>query len=304
MGSEMCIRDRAKTDSTAGKSIATRPLPTLSTDIFVYALLALLVWVARQISLLKLFKAGDDVGYWLGVAGAVMMLLLFSYSLRKHLHFMQRWGPVKGWMVAHMMLGIGGPLLILVHSGFEFGSLNAGVALYSMITVALSGVVGRFIYARVNRGLYGELASLSDLKVRAGLEQEGARSRLSFAPAVEKTLLEFAQGERASPPGWATHMRRSFLLPWTQWLVYLRCAHLLNEPSARLAARLGWDADKISEHRRLARKLVRRYLNAEVKVAQFGAFEWMLAAWHIAHIPFVFLLVISTLVHIFAVHAY
>jgi hypothetical protein len=65
-----------------------------------------------------------------------------------------------------------------------------------------------------------------------------------------------------------------------------------------------WDEAKVAERRRLAHKLVRRYLNAEATVAQFGAFEWMLSAWHIAHIPFVFLLVISTFVHIFAVHAY
>ncbi len=58
-------------------------------------------------------------------------------------------------MAAHFP-GHHGPLLILAHSTFRVGSLNAGVALYSMIIVALSGIVGRFIYSRVNRGLYGE----------------------------------------------------------------------------------------------------------------------------------------------------
>ena len=282
----------------------TQSLPTLSKDIFVYAVLALLVWIARQISLLNLFKPGDDVGYWLGVVGASMMLLLFSYPLRKHFRFTQRWGAVKGWLFAHMVLGIGGPLVILVHSAFQYSSLNAGVALYSMIIVVISGVVGRFIYARVNRGLYGELVSLNELKERAGIEQEGARSRLHFAAEVEKTLLDFARYERESRPGWVTNMRRAFVLSWSQWLVYWRCVQLLKEPSERLAVKLQWSETKIAEHRRLARKLVRRYLNAEVKVAQFGAYEWMLSAWHIAHIPFVFLLVGSTLVHIFAVHAY
>jgi hypothetical protein len=203
-----------------------------------------------------------------------------------------------------MVLGIGGPLLILVHSGFRFGSLNAGVALFSMIIVALSGVVGRFIYMRVNRGLYGEIVSLQELKGRAGIEQEGVRSRLNFAREVETTLLAFAEHERAALPGWRNHLRRVFVLPLAQWLVYRRCARLLVEPSARLAAQLQWNADKVADHRRLARKLVRRYLNAEVKVAQFSAYEWMLSAWHVAHIPFVYLLVISTFVHIFAVHAY
>lgn len=290
--------------SSSGAGNQTRQVPELSKDLFVYAALALLVWIARQISLLKLFKPRDDIGYWLGVAGAVMMLILFSYPLRKHFRFARSWGPVRMWLVLHMVLGVGGPLLILVHSGFRFGSLNAGVALISMIIVALSGVVGRFIYMRVNRGLHGEIGSLQDLKLRAGLEQEGVRSRLSFAREVEKTLLDFAKKERAAQPGWRTYLRRVFVLPMVQWLVYWRCARLLREPSARLAAHLQWNEAKVREHRRLARKLVMRYLNAEVRVAQFGAYTWMLSAWHIAHIPFVFLLVLSTFIHIFAVHAY
>jgi hypothetical protein len=279
-------------------------LPTLSKDLFVYAVLALLVWIARQVSLLNLFKAGDDVGYWLGVAGAVMMLLLFSYPLRKHFQFARNWGQVKGWLIVHMVLGIGGPLLILVHSAFRFSSLNAGVALYSMYIVVFSGVVGRFIYIRVNRGLYGEIVSLQELKVRAGIEQEGMRSRLNFAREVERTLVAFAETQRTAIPGWRTHLRRVFVLPFVQWYIYWRCTRLLLEPSARLAQQLQWDAHKVAEHRRLARKMVRRYLNAVVRVAQFSAYEWMLSAWHVAHVPFVFLLVIATFVHIFAVHAY
>jgi len=285
-------------------SSAEERLPQLSKDLFVYAVLALLIWLARQISLLNLFKAGDDVGYWLGVAGATLMLLLFSYPLRKHFRFAQGWGAVKLWLLAHMVLGIGGPLLILVHSGFRFGSLNAGVALWSMIIVASSGVVGRFIYARVNRGLHGERVGLNELKARAGLEEDGARSRLAFAPEVEAALLQFNQREQIDAPDWKTHLRRVFVLPCAQWWLYFRCVRLLRKPLAKLAQKRGWDADNHAEHRRLAHKLVRRYLNAVVRVAQFSAYEWMLSAWHIAHIPFVFLLIISTLVHIFAVHAY
>ena len=71
----------------------------------------------------------------------------------------------------------GGPLLILLHSNFQVKSLNAGAALYSMLIVALSGVVGRFIYARVNRGLHGEQTNFRELQSRAGLHRQEARSR-------------------------------------------------------------------------------------------------------------------------------
>ena len=281
-----------------------RPLSAPSSDLLVYAAIALAVGAARWVTGLHLFKAGDDVGYWLGVAGATMMLLLLGYPLRKHFRFAHGWGRLKVWLVLHMLLGVGGPVLILVHSGFQFGSLNAGVALWSMIVVALSGVVGRFIYTRVNRGLHGESVGLRELKLRAGIEQGDAYSRLAFAPEVEALLLAFEKKEAAQRPGWRTHFRRVIALPWMQWRLYRRCVRLLQAPLHEIEARRGWTRRQRAEHERLARKLVRQYLNAVVRVAQFGSYEWMLSAWHVAHIPFVFLLVVSVVIHVFAVHAY
>jgi hypothetical protein len=281
-----------------------RQIPALSKDLFVYAGIALLVWLAREISLLQLFTAKDDVGYWMGVVGATMMLMLMSYPIRKHFRFAFGLGPVRRWLAWHMVLGVGGPMLILIHSGFRYGSLNAGVALYSMIIVASSGVVGRFIYTRINRGLHGERVALDDLKARAGIEQEGSRSRLSFAPKVEGLLASFKSSVANPNPGWIEHLQRVFILPAVQWITYIRCVLLLSGRLAKLAKRNQWSTRQTNEHRRLAHKLVRRYLNAVVRVAQFGSYEWMLSAWHIAHIPFVFLLVISTFIHIFAVNAY
>jgi hypothetical protein len=118
---------------------------SLPVDVVVYLVIAALILAAWRFSQMKLFDAGDDIGYWLGVAGGVTMLLLFSYPLRKHFKFTRNWGRVKWWFLVHMFLGVGGPVLILIHSTFRVGSLNAGVALYSMLLVAASGVVGRFI---------------------------------------------------------------------------------------------------------------------------------------------------------------
>jgi hypothetical protein len=233
-----------------------------------------------------------------------MMLLLFSYPLRKHFRFMHRLGKVKWWFLVHMVLGIGGPMLILVHSTFRVGSLNAGVALYSMIIVALSGVVGRFIYVRVNRGLHGEKTTLRELQLRAGLAQSETRSRLAFAPAVEARLQAFEERELKASPSWATITRQVAVLPWQQWRVYRACVADLREPLKRIARKREWNAEDLAKRDRLARKLVRRYLDNVVRVAQFTAYERLFALWHVAHVPFVYLLAISALVHVFAVHVY
>jgi hypothetical protein len=273
-------------------------------DLVIYMLLLGLIAAAWQISQLHLFKPSDDTGYWLGVAGGSCMLALFVYPMRKYLRFMQGWGNVKAWFWFHLCLGIGGPWLILVHSQFRIGSLNAGVALYSMCVVVASGVVGRFIYVRIHRGLDGERTSLRDLRERAGLIEDNARSRLRFCPRVEQRMLDFEQHELRADPSWGTHLRQVTLLPITQWITYLRCVYELRKPLHQLAAKYNWSASDLRRRKRRARRLVDRYLHAVVRVAQYSAYERLFALWHMAHLPFIYLLVISAVVHVIAVHAY
>ncbi|MFC5520169.1 hypothetical protein [Polaromonas jejuensis] len=270
----------------------------------VYFILIGLTWGAWRISRLGYFESGDDIGYWLGVAGGVMMLLLFSYPLRKHFRFAQGWGRVKWWFWVHMGFGVFGPLLILLHSTFQARSLNAAVALYSMVLVALSGVVGRFLYARVNRGLHGERTSLHDLEVSAGLHQREASSLLRFAPAVAQRLKAFADGEISVRPNALTCLRRVFWLPVKQWLTYRACMADIRPPLRGMAKTAGWEPRNLAKRERLAGKLVRRHLTSVVRVAQYTAYERLVSLWHVAHIPFVYLLVISVIVHVVAVHAY
>jgi len=273
-------------------------------DLVLYLVMVALVAVAWQVKELKLFKPSDDVGYWIGVTGGSMMLLLFVYPMRKYLGFMRNLGKVRSWFWFHLALGICGPWLILVHSQFHVGSLNAGVALYSMCVVVMSGVVGRFIYVRVNRGLFGERTSLRELRERAGMVEDNARSRLRFCPSVEQRLLAFEQHELRADPGWGTHLRQVLLLPFKQWFTYVRCVYELRKPLHRLAAKYDWSASDLRRRKRRARRLVDRYLHAVVRVAQYAAYERVFALWHLAHLPFIYLLVISAVVHVVAVHAY
>lgn len=277
---------------------------SLPVDIMVYLALAALVLGAWQVSRMGLFKAGDDTGYWLGVAGGVMMLLLFSYPLRKYFSFARSWGRMKWWFLVHMLLGVGGPLLILLHSTFRVGSLNAAVALYSMLAVATSGVIGRFIYARVNRGLHGEKVGLRDLQARAGLVEAEARSRLSFVPEVEARLIAFEQNELRARPGWITYARQVFWLPVQQWLIYRRCVADLRLTLRALAQINRWSQQDLSKRESNSRKLVSQYLHAVTRVAQFTAYARVFSLWHVVHVPFIYLLVISAIVHVLAVHAY
>jgi hypothetical protein len=279
-------------------------LELMAGDTLIYLALVLMIWGVWRLAQQHLFTAGDDIGYWLGVTGAVMMLALFTYPLRKYFRFAGGWGSIKWWFWIHMTLGVLGPLFILLHSTFRIASLNAAVAFWSMIIVAGSGVIGRFLYQRVNRGLHGEKTDLKTLLERAGLDKEDARSRLAFAPKIESRLKEFEKRETESKGGLIESIRKVTWLPLNQQFVYLRCARELDALLPKMAKTQNWSKEDLIRRRKMAKKMVARYSNSVVRVSQFSAYSSLFSLWHVAHIPFVYVLVITALVHVYAVHVY
>lgn len=277
--------------------------PTAQTGLAL--LLPALVLLAWAIGRAGWLSSGDEPSYWIAVAGGSMMAgALLLYPLRKYWRVLRQAGPVRWWFRGHLVLGLLGPWLILVHSTFRVGSINAGVALASMVVVVASGLVGRFLYVRVHRGLHGERSSFQALQAKAGFVEDQARSRLAFAPEVEAGLRRFEQQALGAAPGLAGAWRQALWLPWLRWRAQRRAHAGLDTALLALATRRAWDAAELTRRRRHARKLVARYLEAVVRVAQYSAWERLFALWHVAHLPFVVLLVISALVHVVAVHAY
>lgn len=249
-------------------------------------------WAVVQIAGLQ---ATSDLGYALGIAGGVAMLLLFAYPLRKRVRAMQHWGSAKPWFIVHMVLGIAGPVLILLHSGFRIGSLNAGVALWSMLIVAGSGVVGRFLYLLTHRGLHGEHEELGRLLQGLGIAEARGDSVWSDTPSVTTPLHRFVTDARqlAARPGHdlAGHFTAFVLLPWRR-----RRELRLVRRALRALARRGDRTHNLTA-------MGEAYATA-LRVAQFGRATRLFELWHVLHIPFVYLMVICAVVHIVAVHVY
>jgi len=287
--------------AAAHRSAAAR---LLRRDLVVYLLIALVVASAWQVSSRGLIKPHEPLGYWIGVAGATMMALLFLYPLRKYTRWMRRVGSVKGWFWFHLAMGIGGPWLVLLHSGFHAGSLNAAVALTSMGVVVASGVVGRFLYVRLHRSLDDERAALQALRRRVGLEGGDEALGLHYAPAVLARLAEFEARGLQRGGGWLGDLGRVFGLPLARRVAFARCRRELELPLRARAAARHWRAEDLRRRRRRAHRLVDDHLTAVLRVAQTQAYARLFALWHHAHLPFIYLLVISAVVHVVAVHAY
>ena len=241
------------------------------------------------------------LGYTLGILGGSMMLLLFIYSARKRIRALAILGPTEYWFRFHMFLGIAGPLCILYHANFHLGATNSNVALISMLTVASSGVIGRYLYARIHHGLYGSKATLSELRSSSD-NLHSLSSSVAFVPelvakldAAERRMLE-------------SGTRLLLLKPLAVAVLATRFRWQLKRyVSAALRAAARKSPVIEAERRRLRRtahSYISRRLAAARRLGDFQAFERLFSIWHALHIPLIVMLLIAGFVHVIVVHLY
>jgi hypothetical protein len=264
----------------------------------------LAVWVYYKAGQNQLdYKPGAGFGYYLGLVGGVMLLLMLLYPVRKHMKFTRNLGPVRYWFMLHMVFGISAPVLILFHTTFHVKSLNARVALYSMLLVAGSGIIGRFIYKRIHQGLYGRKLNLDELQASVNLNQRSTdrvTALVISATAIDVKLQRFRDLAFETRIGIATRAWRFITFDWRRYRLTRHSHHELKLAIAHLAKAQKWDKREQHLHLQDAMKYVKRYLASVQRAAQFSAFERLFRLWHVLHSPFVWLLGVSGIVHVVA----
>jgi hypothetical protein len=255
-------------------------------------------WAAYGSAYGKYYTPRSNFGFYLGVVGTLMMLFLLAYPLRKHVPWMQRWGALKHWFRVHMIMGILGPILVLFHSTFQIRSTNAAVALFSMLGVVISGIIGRFVYTKIHYGLYGSRATLGKIQEELAGRSNNAKSRLHFAPRVEQWLQSFERDTTQIDRSFTSHLFNFLTLGLRRGILEFRCARELRRilKTERHPEFRGGASEAI--------QLASSYLREIQRVAQFSTYERFFSLWHVLHIPLIYILAASTIFHIMAVYMY
>lgn len=247
--------------------------------------------------------AERGLGYALGIVGGVLMALLLLYPLRKKQVFLFRWGPIRHWFRLHMLFGVLGPLTILFHSSFKLGAINSNVALFSMLLVAGSGVIGRYIYTRIHYGLYGARASLSGLQERVRAAQGGFANLFRSVPEAADTLARLESWLLQERAG----LVRLLTFPWVMlrcWYARRRIVRLMHRKLMRHGAQSDWSREKTRRAQRVAARFVAGYIENLRRVAEIGAYERLFSWWHVLHFPLFLMMLLAGIVHVVAVHMY
>jgi hypothetical protein len=235
----------------------------------------------------RLLRPAGSRGLIYGIIGASMMILMLIYTLQKRMRLFGRRLPLRPFLDIHIFFGVIGPLLIVLHTSFKVQGLVA-VSFWSMVAVALSGYLGRYLYQQIPRTINDHELSLNEiddlsnqlsekLRQRTGIDRE---SLDGISRTIEDACTAHANGV------WMLVLKlivKDLKRPWIQ--------RGLRRKIARTRYRSRREVDAFFEIATKRALLKRRRL-------VLGQVQQLFHYWHVIHKPFAIIMYIIMAVHI------
>jgi hypothetical protein len=231
-----------------------------------------------------LLRPSGYFSHGLGIAGATMITIgVITYSTRKRLRALWNLGRLSMWLEFHIFLCLLGPVLVVYHTTFKAGGI-AAISLWCMLSVAASGIIGRFLYVLIPRNIKGseldsQAINVEFDKIGAALKESDIGARL-----VKIVDTEFSSIERPSNFGQTVstlvHLVRvkSRVRHSTKQL--LARSHLPHDTARKLSGAVSMRASLIQK---------------SIVLLQV---EKLFYYWHAIHVPFTAMMFITLAVHV------
>jgi hypothetical protein len=254
-------------------------------------------------------NGGTWLGYTLGTIGAVLIVWLMLFGLRKR-SYRNSPGTLRGWLSAHIYLGTSLILIVLLHSGFQFGWNIHTLAFVLMLVVIFSGFFGVYVYLRYpnlmtrNRDSATRTAMLDEV---VEIDQNALALADGIDPKIHAVVLRSIQNTRLGGG------------VWTQLRARDGSDIALDSLHASLAERdkrsemktsemptmfamvdflAGRATDKQGEAMRSLIDLISRKKALATKVARDMQYQAMMEIWLYIHVPLSFALLAALIAHI------
>ena len=236
---------------------------------------------------------GTWLGYTLGTVGALLILWLLWYGVRKR-RYRSTSGTVQGWLSAHVYLGSALVVVVTLHTGFELGWNVHTLAYVLMLAVVGTGLYGVVLYLRVPGAMTDNLGAetLASILLRVGDTDREMRARALSLPDRVFALVDRSVTQ--------TRLGGSFL----------RLLTATDRACPTAAAIAGWgeaarplagDAAKIGKE--VYGLLLRKQQLLE-QARRDLRHKALLDLWLYFHVPLAFMLLAALVAHVVAVFIY
>jgi len=242
------------------------------------------------------YRPSGDIGLKLGLAGGVIFLLIYLYPIRKRWPWLRKIGNTKHWLDFHIVMGLTAPVLISFHSTFKFHGL-AGMAFWIMWTVALSGVVGKYLYAKVPRLVTAAEMDLQDAEAERDRIARLLREQDLVSEAELARLTQLPPQEEVTRMSMVEALGKMVALDAVRlWRVAsLRRRYMSLPMQAVSLAGLLPVGNRSLEH---VVRIARQELRLSTKICFLEKTHKLFHLWHVVHRPFSYSLAILAIVHI------
>lgn len=243
-----------------------------------------------------LLRPSGTVGIKLGMLGVGMFFVIYLYYFRKRWNWLKSIGSTKHWLDFHIVLGVTAPIIIAFHAAFKFRGI-AGMAFWIMVAVALSGVVGRYLYSQIPRRLDAAELTWQELQdEQLGLTQQLAAQRM-FGPGELVAAFYVPDVEMVKHKSAVGALLWMFLLDLAR---PFRVAALRRRVLGFGGVLLSVFGLLPSQNRELERiiQIARNQASLSKRMIFLSRTRQIFQLWHVVHRPFSYAFVVLALLHI------
>jgi hypothetical protein len=211
------------------------------------------------------------------------MLVMHLYSVRRRARGLRDVGRLNSWLNFHIYCGLVGPALIVLHSSFKVHGLVA-LSFWSMVAVAGSGVLGRYLYLQIPRRRSGDQLTMSEMEDLDREISDRLRNEFNLTDENLSRLKKIATKDFDARSGLAGLLLRlpvqGIALRWK----LRRFASGLNLPSGPLLREMLAQATQMA--------LLER------RIVLWERLQQMFHYWHVFHKPFATVMYLFATLHI------
>ncbi len=235
----------------------------------------------------EVLKPTGYEGHAYGIFGTLMIMAgVTMYSTRKRVRMFANMGKIKHYLEFHIFLCLVGPMLVLYHTTFKFGGIVA-VSFWSMTAVVLSGLVGRYFYVQIPKGIHGNELSIAELNA----ENENLSTMLTSQFGLGGDVLR-AIDAVAKPP------KRPAEMSFLDVMRFFIASDLTRRGRLRMIMRHIERRTLRPDLVRRVRKLVGMRVKLTRRIAFLEKFKQIFHYWHAVHLPFTVVMFAILLIHV------
>jgi hypothetical protein len=246
-----------------------------------------------------LLRPSGTIGINLGILGVVLFCIIFLYAVRKVWPWLGRIGSARHWMDFHIIAGVSAPILIAFHASFKFRGI-AGFAFWIMLAVAMSGIIGRYLYSRIPRSLTAAELTHADLQSNEQELSDALSTQSLFTEKQLQRVLNVPSPEHIRQIGPLVALGEMMALDLR---LPFQCAELRRASSTfggNLLSLGGLLASSNPEVERVVR-LVKQKASLSRRVIFLKHTQRVFHLWHVIHRPFSYAFAVLAVLHILVV---